>query len=150
MRPLLLVLLWFLPSAAIADDELISIQSAHSAPVTIQRLQDAITTNGWTILSTIDHAALSAEFGVRIPARTTIAFAFMAGWVKQIIERPTIALEVPMRVLVWEDREGVWVTRDTERYYLRSIAGRHEYKANKGGVRTINEQIAAMVENVAR
>ena len=67
MRPLLLVLLWFLPSAAIADDELISIQSAHSAPVTIQRLQDAITTNGWTILSTIDHAALSAEFGVRIP-----------------------------------------------------------------------------------
>jgi uncharacterized protein (DUF302 family) len=106
MRPLLLVLLWFLPSAAIADDELISIQSAHSAPVTIQRLQDAITTNGWTILSTIDHAALSAEFGVRIPARTTIAFAFMAGWVKQIIERPTIALEVPMRVLVWEDRKG--------------------------------------------
>lgn len=150
MRPLLLALLLLLPSAALADDELITIQSAHSAPATVQRLRESITANGWTILSTVDHAALSAEFGVKIPARTTIAFAFMGGWVKQMIESPTIALEVPMRVLVWEDKEGVWVTRDTERYYLRSIAGRHEYKANKGGVHTINEQIAAMIEKVTR
>lgn len=150
MRPLLLILLWLLPSAALANDELITVQSAHSAPATVQRLQEAITANGWTILSTVDHAALSAEFGVKIPARTTIAFASMGGWVKQMIEAPTIALEVPMRVLVWEDKEGVWVTTDTERYYLRNIAGRHEYKANKGGVRTINEQIAAMIEKVTR
>jgi uncharacterized protein (DUF302 family) len=106
MRPLLLALLLLLPSAALADDELITIQSTHSAPATVQRLKEAITANGWTILSAVDHAALSAEFGVKISARTTIAFAFMGGWVRQMIESPTIALEVPMRVPVWEDKEG--------------------------------------------
>src|SRR5215468_6065244 len=42
MRPLLLVLLWLLPSVAFAQDELITLPSAHSAPVTIKRLQEAI------------------------------------------------------------------------------------------------------------
>jgi uncharacterized protein (DUF302 family) len=148
MRPLLLALLLLLPSAALADDELITVQSAHSAPVTVQRLQEAIIANGWTILGTTDHAALAAEFGVKIPARTTIAYVLMAGWVKQLIEAPTIALEVPTRVLVWEDKEGVWVTRDTERNWLRNVAGRHGYKPIIGGVRVMSEQIAVMIEKV--
>jgi len=78
MRPLLLALLLLLPSVALADDELITIQSAQSAPVTVQRLQEAIAANGWAILGTVDHAARAAEFGVKIPARTTIAFALLS------------------------------------------------------------------------
>ena len=150
MRPLLLALLLLLPSVALADNELITIQSAHSAPVTVQRLQEAIAANGWAILGTVDHAARAAEFGVKIPARTTIAFALMRGLVRHLIENPTIALEVPFRVLVWEDQEGVWVTRDTARHFLRNIAGRHEAKANKGGTAVIDEQIAAMIDKVTR
>jgi hypothetical protein len=77
MRPLLLILLWLLPSSALANDELITIPSAHSARVTVQRLELAIITNGWTILANVDHAFHAAQYGVKIPARTTIAFAFM-------------------------------------------------------------------------
>ena len=39
MRLFLLMLLLFLPSVALADDDLITIQSVHSAPVTVQRLE---------------------------------------------------------------------------------------------------------------
>src|SRR5262245_13697033 len=60
MRPLLLVLLWLLPYNAFANDDQITIQSAHSAPVTVQRLQEALTAGGWTILATVDHAAYAA------------------------------------------------------------------------------------------
>ena len=107
MRLLLLALVLLLPSAALADDELISVQSAHSAPVTVQRLQEAIVANGYTILATIDSAAQAAEFGVKMPTRTTIAFAWMPGWTYALVEAPTIAIELPNRVLVWQDGEGV-------------------------------------------
>ena len=151
MRPLLLALLLLLPSAALADDELITVQSAHSAPVTVQRLQEAIVANGWTILATIDHAAHAAEFGVKIQARTTIAFAWMQPWTRLLIESPTVAIEVPNRVLVWEDSEGVWVTRDTTRFYLRQILGRHEAnKGNEVALKMYEEKIAAMIDNVTR
>jgi hypothetical protein len=32
------------------------------------------------------------------------------------IENPTVAIEVPIPVLVWEDRDGIWVTRNTAQY----------------------------------
>ena len=42
MRLLLLALLWFFPSVALANDDFITIQSVHSVPVTEQRLKDAL------------------------------------------------------------------------------------------------------------
>jgi uncharacterized protein (DUF302 family) len=120
MRPLLLALVLLLPSAALADDELITVQSAHSAPSTVQRLQGAIIANGWTILAKVDYAFHAEQFGVKIPFRTTIAFAWMQPWIGHLIERPTMAIEMPYRVLIWEDSEGVWVTRNTSRFYRRT------------------------------
>ena len=149
MRPLLLALLLLLPSAAVADDELITVQSAHSASVTIQRLHIAIILNEGTIFATIDHAAHAANYGVKIPARTTIAFGYMERWLIPIIERPTVAIEVPYRVLVWEDHEGVWITRDTLRY-MQKILRRHEAKVAEGDLRVREAKIAAMIDNLTR
>ena len=70
--------------------------------------------------------------------------------VGRIIHRPTLALEGPNRVLVWEDHEGVWMTRDTMRHYLRYIAGRHEAQTNQGNLRLHEDKVAAMIDNVAR
>jgi uncharacterized protein (DUF302 family) len=149
MRPLLLILLWLLPSSAQANDELITVRSAHSASVTIQRLQEAIVANGCTIFATIDHAAHADKYGVKIPARTTIAFAYMERWLGPVIERPTVAIEVPDRVLVWEDHEGAWVTRNTL-HYLQNMLARHEAKVPEGVLREQDEKIAAMIDNVTR
>jgi len=150
MRPLLLVLLWLLPPVALADDGLITIPSAHSGPVTVQRLQEAIAANGFTILATIDCSARAAEFGVKIPARTTIAFAWMPGWTLPVIEKPTSAIEMPFRVLVWQDGEGVWVTRDTAQYFMRYIARRHEVHVNESLLREQDAKIEALIDNATR
>src|SRR5262245_23778412 len=91
LRPLLLILIWLLPTSAFADDDLITLQSAHSAAVTVQRLQEALTAGGWTIRGTIDHAAYAGQYGVKITARTTITYAWMGGWMWYLIEKPTIA-----------------------------------------------------------
>ena len=144
-----LILLWLLPFSAQANDELITVRSAHSASVTIQRLHIAIILNEWTIFATIDHAAHAANFGVKIPARTTIAFGYMERWLIPVIERPTVAIEVPYRVLVWEDNEGVWITRDTLRY-VQKVLRRHEAKIAEGDLRLREAKIATMIDNVTR
>ena len=151
MRHLLLMLLLLLPSAVRAQgDELITIRSAYSASVTVQRLKEAIVANGFTILATIDYAAYAAEMGVKISARTTISFGWMEGWTKPIIERPTIAIEAPNRVLVWQDDEGVWVTRDTNKYFMRNVIRRHEAHVVEGKVRELDAKVAAMIESLTR
>ena len=149
MRPLLLILLWLLPSSAQANDELITVRSAHSASVTIQRLHIAIILNEWPIFATIDHAAHAAKHGVKIPARTTIAFGYMERWLGPVIESPTLAIEVPYRVLVWEDHEGVWITRDTMRY-VQKVLLRHEAKVADSDLRLREAKIEAMIDKLRR
>ena len=62
-----------------------------------------------------------------------------------------MAIEVPNRVLVWEDRDGVWVTRDTSRFYRRQILGRHEAnKGNEVALKMYEYKVAAMIDNVTR
>lgn len=150
IRPLLLILLWLLPSAAQADDGLVTTQSAHSGPATVQRIQEALTTKGWTILATIDHAAHAAQWGVKIPFRTTIDFAYLPAWTRLLIESPTVAMEVPIPILVWEDREGVWVTRNTAQYYLRKVLPRHEAKAMPGPTEVFSNVVDSIIINATR
>ena len=152
MRPLLLILLWLLPSVARANDDLITIQSAHSAPVTVQRLQEALTATGWTVLATIDHAAAALADGraMKIPARTTIIYAWMGGWTAYLIEKPTMALDGPNRLLVWEDHEGVWVTRSTLQYFLRHVIRRHEAKGFGLRDKALDDSLATLIDNATR
>jgi uncharacterized protein (DUF302 family) len=151
MRPLLFVLLWLLPQAALADDDLITIQSAYSAPVTVQRLQEALTAQGWTVLATVDHAAQVAnQTGIKMPARTTILFAFVPGWVRYLLDNPTIALDGPSKLLVWEDQEGVWVTRNSLQYVVRHILRKHEAKRNELRDQAFDDKLAALIDNVTR
>ena len=150
-RLLSLLLLSLLPSVALADDELITLQSPHSAAVTIQRLQEAFKTDGWTIFATLDQAAQAAEFGIKMPTRTTIIVACMGDYTRYLVLRPTMAIDGPHRVLVWEDNEGVWVTRNTLRYQLQRVVNRHEAKGLGGSPpQTVDDKLTAVIDSVLR
>ena len=150
LRPLLLILLWLLPTSALANDELITVKSAHSGHVTVQRLQEAFTAKDWTVLGTIDHAAHAAQFGIKTPFRTTIAFAYMRNWTMHLLQTPTVAIEVPFPVLVWEDSEGVWVTRNDLRYYLQHVLLRHHAKGLPFHVDVRTKEVEAAIDSVTR
>jgi uncharacterized protein (DUF302 family) len=140
--------LWLLPSVVHANDELITLHCNRPATAVVQALQKAIPDKGWTILATLDHSASSAEYGVKIQARTTIIFARMDVWVSYLIEAPTVAVELPHRVLVWEDGEGVWVSRNTIKHYTRQTLRRHEIRILPVPLQLLDDQVAAMVDTV--
>ena len=73
----------------------------------------------------------------------------MERWLVPVIERPTVAIEVPYGVLVWEDQEGVWITRDTLPY-MQKILRRHEAKVAEGDLRVREAKITAMIDNLTR
>ena len=123
-----LLLACCLAPMAMANDELITEQSNRSVAATIDRLTDGIRARGWTILATVDHAAQAAEFGVKIMPRTTIIFVNMEAWVKFLLDSPTVGIELGHRVLVWQDAEGTWITRNTMAHYRRHTLGRHELR----------------------
>ena len=121
--PLLLVL--GAPTAA-QSGGLVTQRSTHSAIETTKRLRDAIAAIGWVVLGEVDHAAAAHAAGMELHTRTVLLFGNPKAGTPPMRSHPTLAIDLPMRVLVWEDDQGnIMVTRSTgddvaERVFARN------------------------------
>jgi uncharacterized protein (DUF302 family) len=114
-----------LPAAA-QENGMVTRQSAHSVPETITRFDAAVREAGWVVFTTIDHAAAATSAGLSLKPRTVVVFGNPRAGTPPMAARPTLALDLPMRVLVWEDDQGrVFVTRSTGEDVATRIFARH-------------------------
>jgi uncharacterized protein (DUF302 family) len=85
---------------------LVTRKSPHTFQVTLERFERAIRAAGATMFARVDHATAAASVGLAL--RPTILFLFgnpKAG-TPLMQEAQTIGLDLPLRVLVWQDGNG--------------------------------------------
>jgi uncharacterized protein (DUF302 family) len=100
---------------------------------TIERLSKAITDGGNTIFATIDQAQAAKTAGLPLRPTTLIIFGNPKGGTPLMDAFPLIALELPLKLLVWEEGDDVSVAYVT----MSEIAARY-------GIAGMDERIAAM------
>ena len=93
-------------SPAAQDTDLIVKESAADFATTVQRLQDEIEKRGATIVATIDHAAAAEKSGFEQRPTTVIIFGNPALGTPLMLGRQTAGLDLPLRILIWEDENG--------------------------------------------
>jgi len=107
--------------------------SRYSFSETIERLSKAITDGGNTIFATIDQAAAAKTAGLTLRPTTLIIFGNPKGGTPLMDAFPLVGLELPLKLLVWEQGDNVSVAYVT----MSEIAARY-------GVAGMDERIAAM------
>ena len=111
---------------ASAVDGLITKPSAYSANETLDRLEAALKERGWVIFTRLDHAAAAGSVGLKMPKSTVLVFGNPLLGTPVFIECPTLAIDLPLKALVWEDDGGkVSLSYNTAEYLLVTIYGRH-------------------------
>jgi uncharacterized protein (DUF302 family) len=100
---------------------------------TIERLSKAITDEGNTIFATIDQAAAAKTVGLPLRPTTLIIFGNPKGGTPLMDAFPLVGVELPLKLLVWEEDGNVSVAYVT----MSEIAARY-------GVAGMDERIAAM------
>ncbi|WP_158287820.1 DUF302 domain-containing protein [Falsiroseomonas bella] len=129
-RPLLAAaglapLLASLPAAA-QQDGLVTVPSAHAVRPTIERFAAAVREAGWIVFAEVDHAEAARAAGLSLAPRTVILFGNPRAGTGAMAGRPTLALDLPMRVLVWQDDAGrVFITRSTGADIAARVFARH-------------------------
>ena len=109
-----------------ADDGQITKPSAYPATETLDRLEAALKERGWVIFTRLDHAAAAGSVGLKMPKSTVLVFGNPLLGTPVFIERPTLAIDLPLKALVWEDDGGkVSLSYNTAEYLLVTIYGRH-------------------------
>jgi uncharacterized protein (DUF302 family) len=133
-----------------ADSGLISKHSDHSVQETVERFEKAVKARGsvgWMVFTEIDHAAAASQNGLTLKPRTVIIFGNPKLGTKPMEGAPTLAIDVPLRALVWQDDEDkVWLTYNSGSYLMRYVYPRHGLAMPTESAQSIDQVLASFVE----
>jgi uncharacterized protein (DUF302 family) len=86
---------------------LVTVESAHDVPTTTDKLVTAIEEKGLTVFSRIDHAAGAQKAGMTLPPTELVIFGAPKVGTALMQCGHTVAIDLPLKALVWQDGEGV-------------------------------------------
>ena len=80
--------------------------SGKSVAQTVDGLKHVMADRGFTVFNVIDHSGVAERAGVQMPDSKLVMFGKPAVGAAVMIEAPLAALDIPLKVLVWEDGNG--------------------------------------------
>ena len=96
-----------------SEHGLITTPSQHNAKTTMERLETAVKAAGMTVFARIDHAAGATQAGLTLRPTEVLIFGNARGGTPLMQAQQTIGIDLPLKVLVWEDAAGkVWLTHN--------------------------------------
>jgi uncharacterized protein (DUF302 family) len=96
---------------------LVHLASPYPVSETLTRLETIIQSKGLSIFTRIDHSAAAAHVGLTMPPAVVVLFGSPKTGTPLMIASPTLAIDLPLKALVWQDGEGaVWLSYNTPDY----------------------------------
>jgi CubicO group peptidase (beta-lactamase class C family)/uncharacterized protein (DUF302 family) len=107
------------PSAA---QGMVTRESAFPVQETVNRLESFLKARGVEVSARIDHASAAKKAGLDLPPTEVVIFGNPAVGTRLMQKQRSIALELPLRVVVWQEADGtVWAGYNE----VGSLAERH-------------------------
>ena len=108
---------------SVPDKGLIHLKSPYSVAETIKRLESALLAKNVTIFARVDHSGEAEKVGLTMRPTHLLVFGSPKAGTPLMVASPTLAIDLPLKALVWEDAEGkVWLSYNSPDYLQR----RHE------------------------
>ena len=98
--------------------------SKHTVDETVDRLKDMLKAKGVTLFAVVDHSGEAEKVGMKMRPTKLLIFGSPKAGTPLMLADPHAALDLPLKILVWEDGEGkVWLSYNSaeflkERYGL--------------------------------
>jgi uncharacterized protein (DUF302 family) len=129
-----------------SDDAVVTVASAHAHAETVERFKAQLAKKGIRLFALIDHAAEAKQAGLALRPTQVLIFGNPKAGTPLMLSKQTIGLDLPLRVLVWEDEHGkIWLT------YTRValLAQRHEIADRDEAVKALDAALAALVRDAS-
>jgi uncharacterized protein (DUF302 family) len=84
---------------------------------TLTRLETIVKSKGLAILARIDHSGDAAKAGLQMQPTQLLIFGNAKSGTSLMIASPTVAIDLPLKALVWQDDAGkVWLSYNSPDY----------------------------------
>jgi uncharacterized protein (DUF302 family) len=96
---------------------IVTIPSNHSVDETVAKLKSILASKGIHLFAVIDHSGEAAKVGIKMPNTKLVIFGNPKGGTPLMLAAPSIAIDLPLKILVAEDAGGkVWVSYNSPDY----------------------------------
>ena len=121
-----------------AKDGIIHTASRFPVADTVQKLEALLREKGMTVFATIDHSGEAAKVGMEMRPTKLLIFGNPRGGTPPMLASPTLAIDLPLKALIWEDAEGkAWVTHNSAEYLQRRHGFPRDFLQNFAGAATL-------------
>jgi uncharacterized protein (DUF302 family) len=103
--------------AAAANNGIVSKPSKHSVEQTVEALATILKSKGVPLFTVIDHSGEAEKVGLKMPPTKLLIFGNPKAGTPLMLASPSSALDLPLKILVWEDAQGkVWLSYNSPEY----------------------------------
>ena len=104
---------------------------------TVARLVQALQRRNLKLIAKIDHSADAALVNLLMPNTKLFIFGNPAAGTPVMLSAPSSALDLPLKALVYENEEGVWISYNSPEYLRERHGFSDSLLKNISGIREI-------------
>ena len=102
---------------AINTSGIVDIPSQHSVDETVEKLRGMLAAKGVVLFAVIDHSGEAAKAGLTMPNTKLLIFGSPKAGTPVMLAAPSIAIDLPLKILAWEDAGGkAWLSYNSPQY----------------------------------
>ena len=91
--------------------------SRYEFEETVEKLTQLLQSKGIKLFATVDHSGEAEKVGMHMLPTRLLIFGNPRAGTPLMVTRPTVAIDLPLKILVWLDGEGVtWMSYNSPDY----------------------------------
>ena len=103
--------------ATAANKGIVDKPSNHSVDETVEKLKGILQAKGVTLFALVDHSGEAEKAGMTMRPTKLLIFGSPKSGTPLMLAAPSSAIDLPLKILVWEDGEGkVWISYNSPAY----------------------------------
>jgi len=96
---------------------IINIPTNHSVDQAVEKLKGVLQAKGVNLFALVDHSGEAEKVGMKMRPTKLLIFGSPKGGTPVMQAAPGIAIDLPLKILIWEDSQGkVWVSYNSPAY----------------------------------
>jgi uncharacterized protein (DUF302 family) len=125
------------------DNGLIHLSSHYSVAETAKRLEDLLQAQGIKVSCRIDHSGEAEKAGLKMRPTQVIIFGNAKAGTPLMLAVPGIAIDLPLKALIWEDNDGkVWLSYNSVEYLQHRHNVPQDLIKNIAGIGVLLQKVA--------
>ena len=91
--------------------------SHHSVEQTVEKLKGILLSKGVMLFAIVDHSGEAEKIGMKMRPTKLLIFGSPKAGTPLMQAAPSVAIDLPLKILVWEDEQSkVWVSFNSPTY----------------------------------